>query len=153
RRSSDLFLTSATPCFFLNLSATAATLFESLIGFAETSSDTLPDDIPIRFDFKTFLYHRFFEPLTGIRKRVFPSRTNHTGVENSRPDFLPVTVICSSTEESRAFCMSELSMEARFSGSDLEFVRRNYHLYTVFIEKLQHPHIVSNHYELRGLGP
>jgi len=39
---------------------------------------------------------------------VFSSRTNHTGVENSRPDFLPDTVICSSTEESRAFCISEL---------------------------------------------
>src|SRR5207245_11502050 len=101
---------SVAPCFFLNLSATEATLFESLIVLAGSSSDIFPDEILIRLDFKTFLYHLFFEPRTGMRKRVFPSRTNHTGVKNSRPDFLPVTVICSSTEESRAFWISELFM-------------------------------------------
>src|SRR6266567_1176003 len=105
------------------------------MGFATISIDSFPEEILIRRDFTMFLYHWLFDPLTGRRKTVFPSRTNQTGVENSRPDFLPVTVIFSSTEESRAFCMSESSIEARFSGSDLGVVRRNYLLYTVFIEK------------------
>src|SRR6266542_3045926 len=78
-------------------------LLGSVMGLAERSRDNFPEEILIRFDLRTFLYHWFLEPLTGRRKSVFPSRTNQTGVECSRRVFLPMTVIRSSSEASSAF--------------------------------------------------
>src|SRR5207249_11866275 len=96
-------LASASPCIFPTLSTADATLLHSVMGLAERSRDNFPEEILIRFDLRTFLYHWFFEPLTGRRKSVFPSRTNQTGVECSRRVFLPMTVIRSSSEASSAF--------------------------------------------------
>src|SRR5437763_12393128 len=97
------FLSSATPYFFRNMSTIDATFLDSVICLAERSRDSFPEEILIRFDLRTFLYHWFLEPLTGRRKSVFPSRTNQTGVECSRRVFLPMTVIRSSSEASSVF--------------------------------------------------
>ena len=53
--------------------------------------------------FSTFLYQSLFEPLIGTKYSVSPSRTNHTGMEISRPDVRPVTVSSTSLLASRAF--------------------------------------------------
>src|SRR5207245_10159438 len=91
---------SVAPCFFLNLSATEATFVESLVVLAGSSTDTFPDEILIRLDFKTFLYHCFREPLSGIGKTAFTCAADDTDVEISPADCLSLTVVWISPEAS-----------------------------------------------------
>jgi hypothetical protein len=56
------------------------------------------------------LYQSLSEPLTGTRYSFAPSRTNHTGLEISRPDVRPVTASSISRLVSKAFLNSSSAM-------------------------------------------
>src|SRR5690349_2215722 len=117
---------SLAPYFFRNLSATAATSFELVIGVAVSSAFALSKLTRSDGFFRTFLYHCVSEPLTGNRSTLSPSRTNQTGREIVRPDFLPVTLILISRARERCVFKSSIFADIRtpvftgrrqFSGS------------------------------------